>query len=160
MPLFKPMLTHSNLNEFQWSSHKNINRIFCSRKAFENIMCKAATAILSLHKFVRLWKSQKLCEHSILIITKINIDMSPPSMKMLTHLPLDKIASVSQTIFSNAFSWMKNFVFFVLISLKFVPKGPIDNKSVLVKVMAWRRIGDKPLCETMFTRFSDAYMRH
>ena len=25
--------------------------------------------------------------------------------------------------------------------------------------MAWRRIGDKPLSEPMFTRFTDAYMR-
>ena len=30
---------------------------------------------------------------------------------MLTHLPLDKMAAVSQTIFSDAFSWMKIFVF-------------------------------------------------
>ena len=76
----------------------------------ENIMCKA-TAILSQYKFVRLWKSQMLCAHPILIITKINIDMSHTSMKTLTHLPLDKMASILQTIFSNAFSWMKNFVF-------------------------------------------------
>ena len=30
---------------------------------------------------------------------------------ILTHLPLDKIAAFSQTVFSNAFSWMKSFVF-------------------------------------------------
>ena len=29
----------------------------------------------------------------------------------------------------------------IRISLKFVPKGPIDNRSVLVQVMAWRRLG-------------------
>ena len=29
----------------------------------------------------------------------------------LTHLPLDKIAVISKTIFFYAFSWMKNFVF-------------------------------------------------
>ena len=46
------------------------------------------------------------------------------------------------------------------ISLKFVPKGPIDNNPTLVQIMAWRRIGDKPLSEPMFTRFTDAYMRH
>ena len=110
---------------------KMLTTFFYSRKAFGNIVCKA-TAILSQHKFVRLWKSHMICEHPILIITKINIDMSHPSMKMFTHLPMDKIASVPQTIFSNAFSWMKNFVFLVLISLTFVPKGPIDNKSTLV----------------------------
>ena len=32
-------------------------------------------------------------------------------------------------------------------SLKFVPKGPINNIPVLVQVMAWRRPGDKPLSE-------------
>ena len=48
----------------------------------------------------------------------------------------------------------------IQISLKFVPEGPIDNKAVLVQVMAWRRTGDKPLSELMLTQFTDAYMRH
>ena len=30
----------------------------------------------------------------------------------------------------------------IQISLKFVPKIPIDNKRALVQVMAWRRTGD------------------
>ena len=37
----------------------------------------------------------------------------------------------------------------IKISLKFVPKGPIDNISALVQIMAWRRSGDKPLSEPM-----------
>ena len=48
----------------------------------------------------------------------------------------------------------------IRISLKFVPMTLIDNKPALVQVMAWRRIGDKPLSEPMLTRFTDAYMRH
>ena len=32
-------------------------------------------------------------------------------------------------------------------SLKFVPKGPINNIPALVQIMAWRRPGDKPLSE-------------
>ena len=35
------------------------------------------------------------------------------------------------------------------ISLKFVPKGPINNIPSLVQIMAWRRPGDKPLSEPM-----------
>ena len=35
------------------------------------------------------------------------------------------------------------------ISLKFVPKGPINNIPALVKIMAWRRPGDKPFSEPM-----------
>ena len=34
-------------------------------------------------------------------------------------------------------------------SLKFVPKGPINNIQALVQIMAWRRPGDKPLSEAM-----------
>ena len=46
------------------------------------------------------------------------------------------------------------------ISLKFVPKGPINNIPALVQIMAWRRSGDKPLSEPMMVNLSDAYMRH
>ena len=35
------------------------------------------------------------------------------------------------------------------ISLKFVPKGPINNIPALVQLMAWRLPGDKPLSELM-----------
>ena len=45
-------------------------------------------------------------------------------------------------------------------SLKFVPKGPIDNKSALVQVMAWRQTGNKPLPELMLAQFTYTYMRH
>ena len=38
------------------------------------------------------------------------------------------------------------------ISLKFVPKGPINNIPALVQIMAWRRTGDKPLSEPMLVR--------
>ena len=38
------------------------------------------------------------------------------------------------------------------ISLKFVPKGPINNIPSLVLIMAWRRPGDKPLSEPMVVR--------
>ena len=48
----------------------------------------------------------------------------------------------------------------IKISLKFVPKGPINNIPALVQIMAWRRTGDKPLSEPMMAQFNDAYMRH
>ena len=37
----------------------------------------------------------------------------------------------------------------IKISLRFVPKGPINNIPALVQIMAWRRSGDKPLSEPM-----------
>ena len=37
----------------------------------------------------------------------------------------------------------------IKISLKFVPKGPINNIPASVQIMAWHRPGDKPLSEPM-----------
>ena len=42
----------------------------------------------------------------------------------------------------------------------FVSKGSIDNNPPLVQIMAWRRIGDKPLSEPLLTQFTDAYVRY
>ena len=47
-------------------------------------------------------------------------------------------------IFLNENVWIP-----IKISLKFVPKGPINNIPALVQIMAWRRPGDKPLSEPM-----------
>ena len=40
---------------------------------------------------------------------------------------------------------MNVFRILIQISLKFVPRCPVDNKSALEQVMAWRRRGDKLL---------------
>ena len=48
----------------------------------------------------------------------------------------------------------------IRISLKFVPRSPIDNKPALDQVMAWHRIGDKPLPELILTQLTDAHMWH
>ena len=40
----------------------------------------------------------------------------------------------------------------IKISLKFVPKDPINYNPALVQIMAWRRPGDKPLSEPMMVR--------
>ena len=53
----------------------------------------------------------------------------------------------------------ENFCISIKISLKFVSKSLIDNIPALVHIMAWGRIGDKPLSEPMLTQFADAYMR-
>ena len=53
-------------------------------------------------------------------------------------------------IFLNENVWIS-----IKISLKFVPKGPIDNKPALFQAMVWRRTGDKPLPEPTLTHFID-----
>ena len=47
-------------------------------------------------------------------------------------------------IFLNA-----NVIISFKVSLKFVPKGRINIIPALVRIMAWRRPGDKPLSEPM-----------
>ena len=56
------------------------------------------------------------------------------------HFPDD----IFKCIFLN-----ENVSISIKISLKFVPKGPINNIPALVQIMAWRRSGDKPLSEPM-----------
>ena len=52
----------------------------------------------------------------------------------------------------DSFKWIflnKFIPISIEVSLKFVPKGPINNIPSLVQIMAWRRPGDKPLSEPM-----------
>ena len=56
------------------------------------------------------------------------------------HFPDD----IFKCIFFN-----ENGRIFIKISLKFVPKVPINNIPALGQIMAWRRPGNKPLSEPM-----------
>ena len=54
---------------------------------------------------------------------------------------------------------MEGFVFFNINLLNVIREVPIDNKTTLVHIMAWHRIGDKLVFEPMLNRFNDACMR-
>ena len=82
------------------------------------------------------------------------------TLSSLTHPPPDKMAAILADDIFNCIFLNENDRILTQISLKYVPRSPIDNKSSLVQVMAWRRTGDKPLPEPMMTQFNDAYMRH
>ena len=69
-------------------------------------------------------------------------------------IPLDEMATVSLFFFRFIFVNEK-FCILITIALKFVPSGPIDNYPTLIKIMTWRRIGDKPLSEPMLTQFTE-----
>ena len=56
---------------------------------------------------------------------------------------------IFQCIFLNENIWIS-----MNISLKFVPKGPINNIPALVQIMAWHWQGDKPLSEPLMVRLS------
>ena len=83
-----------------------------------------------------------------------------PINPLLTHPPLDKMAAIlADNIFKCIFL-IENDSIPLQISLKFVPRSPINNKPALVQVMAWHRSAAKPLSEPMLTQFSDAKIQH
>ena len=75
---------------------------------------------------------------NILQVTPLDITLRPRRNEQ--HFADD----ISKRIFFNENVWIS-----IKISLKFVPKGPINNIPALVQIMAWRRSGDKPLSEPM-----------
>ena len=48
----------------------------------------------------------------------------------------------------------------IQIYFKVIVKGPIDNKSPLVQMMALHHTGNKSLSDPMMTQFTDACMHH
>ena len=67
----------------------------------------------------------------------------PESCRCLKHIEAEtKWTTFRKRIFFNENVWIS-----IKISLKFVPKGPINNIPALVQIMAWCHSGDKPLYE-------------
>ena len=56
-------------------------------------------------------------------------------------------SGLSNRTYSNAFPWIKMFLFGAKISLKFIAKSLIDNKPALVLVIAW--------CQTVTSYYLD-----
>ena len=83
-------------------------------------------------------------------ISEVNIH----KVLYLTHWGRDKMDIISQMAFWSEFSWMKGISAWIpiKISVKVVPKGPINNIPALVLIMAWHRPGNKPLSEPMMVR--------
>ena len=55
--------------------------------------------------------------------------------------------NIFKSIFLNENIWIS-----INISIKFAPRGPINNIPTLVQVTAWHRPGNKPLSEPMMVR--------
>ena len=84
------------------------------------------------------WKKSQTCKKTL----KKPINTLRPRQNG-RHFPID----IFKWIFLNENVWIS-----INISLKFVPKGTINNIPTLVQVMAWRRPGDKPSSEPRMVR--------
>ena len=164
-PLSKPMLEYCHLDPWERTSVKFESEFKFSiqESTFENVVCEMASIFKNSWCFPNVWR-YTLNENmqwwiiSSKCVTEV-ISISS-SVLLINSSPPDKMSAISQTTFPNAFSWMKSFVFWFKCHLKFVSKCPVDNKWVLIEVMAWRRTGNTPLSEPMLTQFADAYLRH
>ena len=71
------------------------------------------------------------------------------------HWGPNQMATILQTTFSNAFSWMKIIVFWLMFHCsKSIPECSIENNAALVHLMPWHQTGYKPLSEPMMKLFN------
>ena len=100
------------------------------------------------------------CKESEWVISFYLLSIYAPEKACYMILPLNKMAAILQVTFSNAFLYEWQFCILIQISLKFVHKGPIDIKWVLVQVVVRCQTGNKPLSEPVLTQVTDAYIQH
>ena len=130
-PISEPMLAYCQLDPWEQFSVKFLSKFrhFRSRKAVENIICKMAT-ILSWPQCVKrlwLWTHRILCEMSpctcqICLKGTIEFELHVTQSVDIHLCPLDKMAAIEQTIFSDAFSWMESYVFWLKFHRSLFPR--------------------------------------
>ena len=115
-------------NKLQWNFNQN-KKLSIHKNGSENIV------ILSSGKWVKeplhFWDK---------IISSVFILGCTAFLTHWGHFADD----IFKCIFINENVWIP-----IKISLKFVPRGPINNIPALVQIMAWRRPDDKPLSKAM-----------
>ena len=119
-PSSKPIVNCTLTDKLHWNFNQNQN-LFIHKNASENILCEMA-AILSTGRWV-----------NICIFHQCGGLVSSISHKthMFTHLLLgiwmplwgqDKMATIFQTTYSNAFSWMKIYEFWFKCHWSLLPR--------------------------------------
>ena len=131
-------------NKLQWNVNWN-SYIFIRENAFEYVVCEAA-AILSQPQCVKHANNHvtNCCQNQWWSRQQIHVSVEDSAFNTLRprqngrRFPDDS----SKCIFLNGNVWIS-----IENSLKFVPRGPINNIPALVQIMASRRRGEKSLSE-------------
>ena len=102
-------------NKLQWKS----NKILSYKNVFENSICHVEPCM-----FLHIWWQFLWCivwrKHKIILVFLLSFHNNeitqegrqwPLYPTLLTHLSLDKMATISQTALSNAFGWIKSSIF-------------------------------------------------
>ena len=111
---------------------KNVHTV-SSLSCFVNL-----TQVIKLQSFPFYW-NMKWCSMKTLLKIQISAVLELLTVvdfkcifNDLNSSPLDILTAISQTMYSDAFSWMESFVLWLTFHLSFFPKGPIYNKPASV----------------------------
>ena len=136
-----------------------------SPRAYHIIDCRQWTGGVHLRHWTR-DKMAAISRHCEIFLNE-NVWISLKiSLKFVPKVPMSKsieTCAIWPTFCRQHFEMRfhtRNIFSLVKISLKFDPWGPIDDKSTLVQVMAWRWKCNKPLPKLMMTQQTAAYMRY
>ena len=132
---------HHHKDKIAWLSHGEVDlTVPCSRKA---VKLNHSLTHCPLKQRCHIW------HHCVTNVFKSNPWISYNIFILFNSLrPRQSGCHFSDDIFKCIFL-NENVPISIKISLKFVPKGPINNIPALVQIMAWRRPGDMPLSEAM-----------
>ena len=129
--------------QWQWQWQRQWKHVYCHE--LQQTMC---TRTITNHQLFHTAYSTHNDKLSKSMSKGQEVEVCEPQF-LLTHWGRDKMdATLADSIFKCNFV-DGNVLISIRTSLRCVPKGPIDNKSSLVQIMAWRRTGDKPLSEPM-----------
>ena len=87
------------------------NGTSCTGKMISLYWIRALLIIIVSPTMTTKWLDLPYCVYVYSHITDQYQHIETKFLVLLTHLPLNKMAAISQTTFSNAFSWIKSFVF-------------------------------------------------
>ena len=141
-----------------WHSPHSVNRLVRNGKSGTHIILFQCD--VSMFHFVIFWPwchffftENDLTDIVALFSRSMMVKWQEPKLAndrklILTLRPRRNGQHIADDIFKRIFINENVWILFK-ISLKFVPKGPINNIPALVQIMAWRRSVDGPLSERM-----------
>ena len=92
---------------------------------------------------------------NLISTAKLTADWAPDHGHTIHKFTTSRTQQNGRYFSDDIFKWIflnGNISISIKISLKFVPRGPMNNIQALVQIMTWRRSGDKPLSEPMMAR--------
>ena len=121
------------------------------------VICEIISVIEVIIVVVRLWYrhcSDNADDNLGVLATRSSINLIS-TLEMLKCFNTLRPRQNGRHFPDGIFKWIfvnENARISIKISLKFDPRGPINDIPTLVQIMAWRRPGDKPLSDPMMVK--------